>query len=604
MLSNSFRWTSRESTCESLVSFLNTQQTNSPNPDELRRERIHASRLLETFANPEVAPKLRALILDRREERWVRIHAIRALTALNLSIHARELSELIKELDSLYENDDPESGTVIDEESELLSLVQDQRTFEAAWRALAASTLWRRTQFLAARRSGSLDNEWQGRLCEQLYQQWLAVDRAQLPEELNDFIVRHTDERPESRRIRLDTLVASAQPPDRNCLRSVAYYPEFASLETSHPELWARARAELIVPGRGWPSEDSEEVSWPAGLLAELESEIQRISAVLSEPHEEPGPMPEGGEEQQQWESELRRIQARHRDLESRGHQAMNLLLDCEGGRARLEEILSGESLHAFFWGKLEDGLWKWDRQRAVSWAQAEISRGDSRKGSVVFCRLAAEPESADRGLLLAALTQAQPCFRYMALGGLERLGVAVPWEQRQALKEDPDAFVRLRMHGQLYRGGDQVSEALLVAAAQEAEDVCLRAEALRWIASANPFDHRELLIAALLSDHELQEGYYTPVAEEAAYGLAVEGSDEALSALIRGALMVPGNPVWDALIQYIRVNLARRDGEPFQETLAYWGHAPVVGPRGCPPPLPQIYPNLWRGTLDGYPGP
>jgi len=608
VLSRSFRWTSRADARRQLLAFL---RTAPPEPSDgspsarwaAEREHVQAAGLLPILAVPEDADALRSLLLDRGQLPWVRVYGARALASQGLSVRATELAGLLEEERRWRE--EREACRAVrqgpPELRELLPLVRGEEglaTARAAVRRLAPAD--RAQALLEASRVDHAAGPEGRELLEEIYQAWWATDRHRLEEELNDQVASRTAERAASRRLLLARLREAPDAVRRRLLPSVAAYPEFAALEAEAPELWREARARFLRPVPAYGADD--DTPWPPDLLPRLEAEIGRIGDALAAPAEEPEPGPQPRAERKAW-AQRRRAEVRRRlDLEQRGHIVMNLLLDRTAGRDRLEALLA-PGLHPFFWPKLEDGLWRHDPARAVAWASAALSGSTSSRGVRVLSRVAEDPRPHHAELLRFATGHAHASARYVGLHGLDALGAGLDDGLLRALAADADPFVRLRARAARAARGDARSErALIEEATARVRPVRVRAEATRWLAALDPVQHAALLEEALLTDHETTDDGFTPVAEEAAFGVARSGTDEALTALVRAALAAPGNAAASAIEEYVRAILAWREGEPCAQIGGVEGRAPSPAPLPGGPPL-WLYPDLWRRALVRHPG-
>ncbi len=166
---------------------------------------------------------------------------------------------------------------------------------------------------------------------------------------------------------------------------------------------------------------------------------------------------------------------------------------------------------------------------RALSQLEGPGPRGQYR--ALLDAIWAPQPEMEE--VFLAALHAQHPGERYLALRGLERFSGANEATLLRLSHQDPHPLVRILALGILVgRGGPGQAELLKLA--QTSQSVLERAEALRSLALLG--GHQALLFKAL-EDRELEDQFYTPVADEAATGLALLPEDAGMQTLLRASL-------------------------------------------------------------------
>ncbi|UQA56201.1 HEAT repeat domain-containing protein [Polyangium aurulentum] len=158
---------------------------------------------------------------------------------------------------------------------------------------------------------------------------------------------------------------------------------------------------------------------------------------------------------------------------------------------------------------------------------------------------VAVNPCGQDLAELRGCLDLPDPAAQYRALDLLDALaedGPAVR-EALSRLASHDDPRLRVRALGALARRGHGESLRALVEAARSASEVCVRAEALRRLGALDAArDHFKVFEQALRSDHASDgAGLHTPAAEQAAIALGAVFGGEALTALMRGYLVAPG---------------------------------------------------------------
>ena len=122
-----------------------------------------------------------------------------------------------------------------------------------------------------------------------------------------------------------------------------------------------------------------------------------------------------------------------------------------------------------------------------------------------------------------------------------------------EELSRGPNDPVRLHALALLIRHGEKSRLSEIVSDATEANDVRVRAEAVRVLGELDAGRHHPILSQVILEDWEEFDGRHVPVAEEAAFGLARLGTPEALTAILQASLLGP-HPVWAAAEHYFEM--------------------------------------------------
>jgi hypothetical protein len=559
---DSFRWTSREDACEQLISFLfSTKSTATPTACGARGpraqrdphdwHRTHAAGLLITLATPAIAGPLRRLLLDRAEASWVRIYSARALVAVGEGVSTEELAGLFAEERTWRAEQEANRWACATWRPEplgfdtVLSLCRTDADRDIARAEVSHLSAEGCASLLLGRMASHVD----GWLREPIYRKWLGhVPELPVDEVLE--VARLTDDHfPESRAL---VLAAWRAGPTERRLEMVPWlrgWEDRVALLRGDPAVWADAIERLDLP-----LGELVEALGPDELQARIDAWLRESSKALE--------------------------RERH-DHETRFEPIRVARLLEKWRPEAIEACLGWPDHHPLVVRALENALWKCDRERAVAWAVTQLDHDPAtRRGERILECLAGEPEPRYCSLLGLSLSARNPAHRWLALHALEARGQnSSAWRSHlERATHDEDRFVAIRGHGALARRGSAESARALETLITVGECVLTRAEAVRWRGAVDP-PALLLLEHALLHDHEHVDDYHTPVDEEAAFAIARVGTDEALTALVRGGLASESNPLTSAVEEYLAVLLARRAGsdeelEPLWRQARYPGHA------------------------------
>jgi HEAT repeat protein len=227
--------------------------------------------------------------------------------------------------------------------------------------------------------------------------------------------------------------------------------------------------------------------------------------------------------------------------------------------------------------------LWDEHRDAVVSLALSAAQQARDLELAARVARWAhEEPRATDRELLWwAAWQDTEWQLPYWALQGLERLGEdSQPWRQRlDTLSRSESPFVRLQAAGALVRRGNGSRLTEIVRDATEAEDACIRGEAIRVLGELGSEEYLPLFERALWADEPVFVCYldpyeedpewrersrtsYLPVGEEAALALARLGTPGAMTTLIHAFLLLPPREVRLQIEFHLDTLMARMDGD------------------------------------------
>jgi hypothetical protein len=197
--------------------------------------------------------------------------------------------------------------------------------------------------------------------------------------------------------------------------------------------------------------------------------------------------------------------------------------------------------------------LWKQSRLEALVAAREAGESGDDHWAKLAAIGMERHPRPEYREFLLWAAGQDSIRLRYTAVQALETLQEdGCEWrEQLTELVRDPHPAVRLHATAAFVRRGEEPRLPEIVQDATAAQEVEVRAEALRMLGELDAAQHFPLLRRALLDDHAEYDRHYLPAAEEAALALARLGTPEALAALIQAALVGP-HKLWASIAWYL----------------------------------------------------
>jgi len=482
----------------------------------------------------------------------VGVYALRGLARLQAPLPPRELQTLLAEQSSVNGSSPDRLFTL-----GLLKLFRTPEALELAMEVLQRWSAEDRSRLLLEL------NSWVDPIAPEvtdwLYARWLAEDRSRVQDvqdedcsRLNVEIAFRTLERPESRALLVEYW-RQARGDERRELLDYLGYSEDALAEVVTTN--ERERRELIK-GLALPHSVLVDFCGEDELLQQIEETLRRENRLLRS----------GGPRRPHFPPPI-------------ALRALRLLAHCQGANAdaRISSLVCCPDIDWRLRERLLEIVWERDPAEFTMIAHAATHPGNRALARCVLRWMSQEPRAADTDFLLWATDQQTDAeFRYRAVELLEMRGENSPaWQQRlEGLSRDSDPFVRLQAVGALVRRGDASRLAEVVHAATNAKDVCVRAEAVRVLEELDPASHFPILRNALLEDHEDWDGYFTPVAEEAAFALARLGTPDAVAVLAQGYLLAPGNPIWDALDDYLAVLLDRLEGRER--------------------PL-DLFPNIWR---------
>jgi HEAT repeat protein len=522
-----FQWTSRAAVCAQLIEFLNDTPPSPPLEDQplplTAPDRMAAVDLLARLADDTAIPGLRRILLNRNEERWVRIFALRGLSRFEEVLSLPELVELLIDR-RFWHGSRSEEPFVL---SELLEFFRSPEARQVARAFVESWTAAERTRLLAS----ILDRQFEDTnpdLLNDFYGQWLSVDRSLLEGAagqdwlLNLDVVTKTKDRPESRALLL-RYWREGDEEQRHALLTDWW---------ENDELIAEAAKGVdgdehqLATALRLPESALWEQLGPDQLVLLIEEKIRTANRVLRADQ--------------------------HYMIESwwdEASRAFQLLLDWPSAEMneRITSMLCCPDLDQRLRGDLLHLLRKRDPRRAA--AVMRLAMTDS-SFIPLFRRILTQTPphtlSEDRDLLRWGVKQEiDAVVRYHAVYALETLGEDTPdWRQRlNALTWDADPYLALHAAAALVRRGHGSLLPRIEEGARNAEHVCVRAEAVRILGELDaerflPFLHR-----SLLEDHEACGlcPYDYPVFEEAAPALARVGTPQALTALIQSYLIAPG---------------------------------------------------------------
>ncbi len=528
-----------------------------------RREptRIHAASLLEFLAFKDDAEALWRILLSCEEDGWVRFHVLRTLKALDVALPAgaleglfqiwSEACERIRQGREEIPGNQLPAEAILPSLTEILSLARLPGKMEAAEKFL--STLD------CADRVALLSGMWN--------------DPAGIPPRLRRWLYRSWRRQDWQANLERSYLIASARRPSAFIAGLVlGHWWSLGGYEKAG-FLRKLSREKIRELFRGRETEFQDAVTnfyLPLGFLLEHLGPDALISAIEKRFNEVGG-----------LEEVIRFLDGEYKpDFFSR---AVWLLRDWfntdEAGVLAVAPESFGPILARL---KARRRLYRDDRPDVRSWIRKAVAdRDSSSTARGALSTIAEAPDPADRDLFLHILgTNAEPRMLYCALAGMENLredGEA--WRRNlKDLARDAHPLIRARAHAALARRGTRASVEALAEAATMSQDLCERAEAVRWIGEIDAAGHADLLRKVLLEDHEtMGDGYHSPVCQEAAFAIARLPGLEPMTLLLRAALIAPGNPEWDALNEYLKSRALASPEEPYAG---------------------EIYANNWRGWI------
>jgi hypothetical protein len=521
-----FQWTSRAAVCAHLIEFLHNTPPSplvEDAPPHTVPNRVAAVELLSLLAEDACIPGLRCLLLNRREELWVRICALRGLSQFKETLSAAELEELLSD-HPLWDDSRPEGLSIL---TELLELFQSPearqiaRAFVENWSAAERTNLL--TSILAQHFEYSNPD-----LLNDFYDRWMREDRLLLEETpgrdrlLNLEVVTKTKERPESHALLLRYWREGDEEQRQTLLTDWWENDELIAEAAAGVE---RDEQQLATALR-LPESALPEQLGPDQLIRLIEEKIHAANRVLcANRYYSFGTW---------WEEASRALQLLLEWPSSEVNERIASILCCPD----MDHRLRGDLLQIL-------------RRRDPSGARVVMRRAMTDSTFIPLLRriVTQDPPqtlSEDRDLLLWGVQQeGDPVLRYHAVYVLEALGEDTPeWRQSlRALTRDADPYLALHASAALVRRGDDALLPRIEAAAGNAEHVCVRAEAVRILGELDAERFLPLLHRSLLEDHERCGlcPYDYPVFEEAAPALARVGTSRALTALLQGYLIAPG---------------------------------------------------------------
>jgi hypothetical protein len=531
-------WTSRAEVCAQLAEFV--RQTPpapcsscgslTPAEPDLR---LRAAALLATLADESCVPVLRHLLGDRREEQFVRLEVLWALSRLRATLPGGELERLLEDR-ALWED-----AEGYDHLGLPLELFRSSDELQTATRFLAGLSAEKQAELLL-RCAYNDQSAVAPTVVEWLYNAWLNQGRFLLEESqhhgrpLNALVAIATSDRPASRAL----LVDDWRRADGDHRR--ALLEELKNEENLLEECLAGdpASTQQLSETFSLPCKLLVEHFGSEHLLSQVEQEIRAVSSAFRADLT-------GGSAR--WHDRLRQVIRLLEKWPNAGiHERLCSLAACPD-----LHFLVRHDLGRVLWER----LWEQDRLQALAVAmQAADRASDFSLAHSALLRIADDPDPGHRDFLLwVTAQQEEPQFRYEGLQALEMLGEdSSAWRERvNELSRDENPLIRLQATAALVRRGDATRLDQVIRDATEVNDVLVRAEALQVLGELDAERHVALFRHALLEDHELWDDHYAPAAEEAAYVLACLGTVEALTALIQGCLVAP-HSVWSALCWYL----------------------------------------------------
>lgn len=525
-------WTSRQAVADALMTLAETAE---------EAVAICAAGVLRVLALPAQAPRLLAVVRARDRPMWVRTYALRAHRALGAELPSGALAALFDERSETHT--DPVlacRGALCSSRStklDLGELVRLARTSEEQARAIAllerlprearAELLsWQRTCVpgAAPEVAAWLERQWRADTEEGSLGKadlWVAYWSPSTDLHARGVLLRHH---------------AAGPRRGEGFWEDLARCPALAALldETT------RREAALALP--------------LGDLLAVLGCEGLR-RALRAAIHAE---------------SSHRRCSTASDAPASGAHRrALAVLSEWDGGPALALGLLRGAVLDPSVRADLVLALFERDRGLALRVLSARLGAADDREALIaVLMEIVRAPVEGDRAFLRAALRVHAAGVRYRAIEALDKLGDAELPEERAAyhdmlrvLARSDDARVRVRASFTLARGGDPAHREALVAAMRD-PDAAVRADAIRrlgWLGGAA--EHRALIEAALVDPAREPDGYYHPVADQAALALGMIGDPRSLTPLLAAAFAPSSMPGQTAIEAAIAVIVAKMEG-------------------------------------------
>jgi hypothetical protein len=577
-------WTTRAEVCAQLAEFL---LRTPPAPRSVREqapeteyERIRWVTLLAQLGDHSSVPALRHLRRDHRESRWVHAEALYGLCRLGAVLPTEELRQILEDR-SVWDPCYAEPCTAHVYIDRLPALFRSpeakqlaRKTFEGWPPRTRAELLLSLLYAIEAggyivQRQEEVDGEAPGyeevvnidpialEWVDWLYDRWLNLDRLTLERArldgrpLNLQVMTATRKRPASRALLIERWRRARGSQRRELLLSLCGDEDEGipgECVGDNPADWKELAETLVLS----PA-DLHNYFGSEQLLLKIEEKIRTADRETRA---------ERGSSLCPWSTHFQRLMY----LLERWPDADTAY--------RLDALFLCPDLHPDLRQQLFYALGNRRRDRIGPMALALTSQAEDQSLLQHVLRwMAGDPRAADREFLYWAIGQTdKPEFRYLALQVLERLGEdSAEWRLRlEELVRDKAPLVRIEATAVLVRRGEEHLLPSLVREATDAEEVCVRAEALRILGELDAGRHAGLLRRALFEDHGAIDGPYGPSApavEEAALVLIELGTPEALTAVIRSYLAVSEWVVCSALERCLEALSARLDGreEPIE---------------------------------------
>jgi hypothetical protein len=545
------RWTTRAEVCATLWQWLTQLSPELCEPEGQPEEIVEGWRraraLYFLLADETCLPTLRPLLLDRQADRDVRLRACRTLLRLKSTLPTEDLEDLLQ--DRLLWEGSPD----IKDLAELYFPFRSEEAQRIARSFLDGRSALDRARLLA----GSI------RPCEPppsgwldwLYDRWLNQDRLVLEEAhcyehepMNPWLAYQTSERPESLRLLVDYW-RRAEGDWRTELRDRLW-----DFDAGVPAAWVvDAPEDLRELAEALRLTDADLIDYfgPETLLARIEAELRRISRDRRDDPEDYSAL---------HTTEFLRM--------------VSLMTEWPGAgaRERIRSLFCDPEIDTEVRWEFCYNLWEERRAELLERVLAAAREaGDLTLAERVLRWVVDDPRPQDRELLQwAAWHEGRPMLTYWALRGLEALGEeSTAWRERlETLSRSDEPLLRLQATAALVRRGDDTRLPEIVRDATEAEDACVRGEAVRMLGTLDAAQHLSLLERALweqspvfIPEPEDGPSAFLPAAEEAALALARLRTPEALTALLQAYLRLPdcGVQWWvDDLLEDL---VARWDG-------------------------------------------
>lgn len=606
-----FVWSSRRETCDELCHFLlNTQPKETPidsrdDAIEISWSRRSAASLLVECVDAQCKETILEIVFTETEDRWVRRYLLRALNASPKPLSDSKFQSIVDLNENAFNaiEEGPRWKLSDDYFVELLKAVKTDSQVDIAMAFFLSLSPRRRSQIIRSEfnqwRWPREQNKHLKRLTDVLLEHWFRHDRPVVKESVAVSVAAHYLDRDEMRKLLLESCErGSIQHIPSDQLTQLLSYPEFQTLKKSNPALW------------GALLERMKDDPWTQAELKYLEldsaeerckramEEVYRIDATLRK-MKESGAQAQGNPKDSDGAENAELIQQCRRER----LVAFNIIIGNSDDTRHLESLLNRPKLDSKFYNRVELWFWRKAEARATLWLCEEMEDRESTKGLMILSQISGHPNPDHETLLRQAYENKHACVRYLGLNGLAWLDLDDIVDLAQKAIRGEDIFLQLRAHGILAKSSEPESIRFLSTKANDLTAPLIeRAEALRWLAHADPEQHFPILAENVLRDDAHCDGYHQPVKEECAYGIARVGTHEALSYLVRALFCKVSNPLDGAIHQYIKKILAWNSGEDREETVNHSSR-----PR-CPDALPgrpqlSLYPNVWRNGWPWYPG-